>query len=362
MPPPRLPGVLLGLVAAAVVLVPLPAQRSDAALPDGRARRSSRRASSEGRPCSPTAPRARSFPGSWPATATPCLARRAPPRVLERAQREPRDLRRGRDDRRGAAPDGQSQARRPEARVVARRAPHRLAGRRARPACRRVRDARGRREEAPPRARAEPRHRPGVVARRDAHRVRLESQRRLRPLDGREGGRRAGVAARRPRRRPGAGVEPGRHAGRLQRGERRRHEHLDPARRHARDGARHPLPGGRPAPRLVARREPPGLRPLRSRPLAHLGHPGARRHRPAHRGHRGRHRPRLGDRGAGARARPARAPARPRPACAGRPRRDRAGRAGSSSDSRLRWTTSERARSGSAAGGRPGWPACAPTR
>jgi WD40 repeat protein len=34
MPRPRLPGVLLGLVAAAVVLVPLPAQRSDAAPPE----------------------------------------------------------------------------------------------------------------------------------------------------------------------------------------------------------------------------------------------------------------------------------------------------------------------------------------
>src|SRR6185436_16695149 len=91
--------------------------------------------------------------------------------VLERARRESGDLRRGRDDRRAAAPDGQPRARRPEARVVAGRAPHRLADRRARPAGRRVGDARRRRQEAPPRRRAEPRHRPGVVARRDAHRV-----------------------------------------------------------------------------------------------------------------------------------------------------------------------------------------------
>jgi hypothetical protein len=35
MPPPRLPAVWLGLVAAAVVLAPLPAQRSEAALADG---------------------------------------------------------------------------------------------------------------------------------------------------------------------------------------------------------------------------------------------------------------------------------------------------------------------------------------
>ena len=83
--------------------------------------------------------------------------------------------------------------------------------------------------------------------------------------------------------------------------------------------------GGGPAPGLVARRAAPALHPLRSRPLEHLGHPGARRHCPARQGQRGRQRPGLGDRGAGARARSAGALTRPRPAAADRPRRDRQG-------------------------------------
>ena len=131
----------------------------------------------------------------------------------------------------------------------------------------------------------EPRHRPGVVAGRDAHRVRVESQRGLRSLGDSEGGRRAGVAVRRPRRGARARLEPGRHTARLQRGGRGRHEHLDPASRHARADPCHRLPPGGPAPGLVARREAAGLHPLRSRPLAHLGRPRVRRHRTACRGH-----------------------------------------------------------------------------
>ena len=260
---------------------------------------------SAGRPCSPTARRGRSFPGSWPATATP---RSRPTGAGSRSRARATGTARSTSRTRRPATCGASRpaaARRPQARLVARRAPHRLAGRRARPGGRRVRDARGRRQEAPPRRGAERRHRPGVVARRDAHRVRLESQRGLRSLGGAERRRRAGVAARRPRRRAGAGVEPGRHADRLQR-----------------DGTTAPRASGSCAsarPSRCASPAPAGddLRPDWSPDGRRLAFTradrgrsriwvvrGARRHRPAHRGHRRRQRSGLGDR-ARRRSRPA---------------------------------------------------------
>ena len=263
-----------------------------------------------------------------------------------------------------AAPDGQSQARRPkpawspDGRRIAWQA-----GAPGRPADVFVMRADGG-EEAPPRGRAERRHRPGVVTRRDAHRVRLESQRRLRPLGGAEQraasrsccstppappGRRRGARTARSSPTAGRAAVP------------RASGSCASARSRRAASPRSPARG--PAPGLVARREPPGLHPRRSRPLAHLGHPGCEAAPP------GPSTAREGDidpdwaiaapaLAPGPRA----APARPRPACAGRPRRDRQGgrvlprihlrggqpRSGPAPDPRL--------------AAAPGRPACAPTR
>ena len=309
------------------------------------------------------APRARSFPGSWPATATPCLARRAASRVLERAQRESGDLRRGRDDRRAAAPDGQPQARRPQnprGRRTGAASPGRPG---ARPAGRRVGDARRRRQEAPS-SRA---GRATTSTRRGRPTGRESRSRRIATAAStsgrcREGGRRAGAAARRPRRRHGR--RPGARTGQ------------QVAYSEASGGATSIwiLRAGTPETTRVTRSRrrtcartgrPTGAAWPSSAPIAAdraSGSSGPRRHRPARRRNRGRRRPGLGERGAGARARPAGAPARPRPACAGGPRRDRQ-RGRVLPRIHLR---GGQPRSGSApdprAGGRAGWPRCAPTR
>ena len=324
MPRPRLPGVLLGLVAAAIVFVPLPAQRSDAALPE-RPRPAIVSASTLGGSAMQADGAARTeLPWLLAGDGDPVISPDGRHLAFSSARNGNReiyvaDATTG-ELRRLTASRGvvdQKPAWSPDGRRIAWQA-----GARGRPADVWVMRADGGKKRL---LAGGPSHDIDPAWSPDGTRIAFASNRSggFDLWSSREGGRRAGAAARRPRRRTGAGVEPGRNTRRLQRGERRRHEHLDPARRHARDDPRHPLPGGGPAPGLVARREAPGLRPLRSRPLAHLGHPGERRHRAARRRYRGGHRPRLGERGAGARARPPRAPARPRPACARRPRRDR---------------------------------------
>ena len=327
MPLPRLPGLWLGPVVAALVLVPFlrsarraprPRRPRPAIVAAGASARTATRPDGSARTELPWL-----LPGDRDPAVSPDGSRLAFSSARTGNQR---DLRRRRVERRRAAADREPQARRPAPRLVARRSPA-SPGRAAPPAAgdvyvMRADGTRKRLVAGGPGDDVDPAWSPDGAT----HRLRLDSRRRSRPL----GGARVAVASpscsstpQAPRgRRPGARMASASRSARTAKGAHATSgSHRSPRSSPRRITA---LAPDRPATGLVAGRHPPRVHALASRPHAHLGRPRAAtgRQRPVA-GTDGRPRPGLVARLAVARARPRAAAPRPRPARADRPGRAR---------------------------------------